>query len=223
MGVPCKVLSWDDVYSLARETAGKVKSSGFQPDAIVGIARGGWFLARVLCDFLGVKDLYSIKVGHWGITAEKNQEGAKLHQGLNISLEGKKVLLVDDITDTGQSLELAKKHVLEAGKPRELKTATLMHIKTSEYRPDFFGKEVDWAWMIFPWNYWEDIENLIQKMLDSREMTPGEIVQYFLEEHGIDIPISDVMEALSRLADRGLVGVKGANGKEVYYLTKLAR
>ncbi len=223
MGIRCKILSWDDVYELAKETARKVKASGFQPDAIVGVARGGWFHARVLCDLLGVKDLYSIKVGHWGITAEKDQEGAKLHQGLNVNLEGKKVLVVDDITDTGQSLELARKHVLEAGNPSEVRTATLLHIVASKYTPDYYGRETEWAWMIFPWNYWEDLANLIQKMLESKEMSPGEIVEYFHREHGVDVPISDVREALGELADRDIVGVKQVDGKEVYYLTRLVR
>ncbi len=220
MSVKCKILSWDKVYNLSKKTAERVRSSGFKPDAIIGVARGGWFHARVLCDLLGVEDLYSIKIGHWGITAEKDQEGARLHQGLNVDLSGKKVLLVDDITDTGQSLELAKKHVLEAGNPSELKTATLLHIKTSEYKPDYFGEETGWAWMIFPWNYWEDLENLIQKMLESGEKTPGGIVEYFLNAHGIDVPITDVEEALSSLADRNIAEPIKENGKTLWRLTR---
>ncbi len=220
MGVKCRVLSWDEVYSLAKSTADEVKKSKFRPDAVIGIARGGWFLARVLCDFLGVKDLYSIKVGHWGVTAEKDQEGAKLHQGLNISLEGKDVLLVDDITDTGQSLEVAKQHVLESGKPDSLKTATLLHIATSAYKPDYYGKEIEWAWMIFPWNYWEDVENLITKMLENKQMTPGEIAEYFLREHGIDVPVSNVNKALIDLVEKDVVK---PDGEDRYSLTKLLR
>ncbi len=219
MGVKCKILTWEDVYSLAKKTASMVKSSGYKPDAIVGIARGGWFHARVLCDLLGVKDLYSIKIGHWGITAEKNQEGAKLHQGLNADLSGKKVLVVDDITDTGQSLELAKKHVIEAGKPIETKTATLLHIKTSEYKPDYYGDETDWAWMIFPWNYWEDLENLTKGILKNGEKTPGEIVEAFLKEHGIDVPITDIEETLTNMAEKNIVGVRQVGDREVYHLT----
>ncbi len=221
MGIKCRILSWDDVYELAKKTAKKIKESSYKPDAIIGVARGGWFPARELCDLLGVKDLYSIKVGHWGITAEKDQDGAKLHQGLNVDLSGKRVLVVDDITDTGQSLELARKHVQEAGNPDEVKTATLLHINGSKYTPDFYGEETEWAWMIFPWNYWEDLENLIQKMLENNEMTPGDIVEYFLEEHGIDVPISDVETALDNLADKNVVSVKSVGGKEVYYLTKI--
>ena len=53
----CEVMDWGLFYSLAEEVACKVIDSGYRPDFIVGLARGGWVLSRVLCDFLAVKDL----------------------------------------------------------------------------------------------------------------------------------------------------------------------
>ena len=213
----CRILSREEIYRMTEKNAEKIKRSGFKPEVIVGVARGGWVHARILCDFLRVKELYSIKVSHWGITASRDQEGARLEQGLGISLKGKKVLVVDDITDTGQSLELAKSHVLSK-EPEELKTATLMHIRGAGYIPDFFAEEVEWAWMIFPWNYWEDIENLIEKML-NREMSIGEIAEYFYREHGIDVPLSHIKRALENLIERRIVEKRGKE-KEVFACRK---
>ena len=50
-----------------------VIESGYKPDSMVGLARGGWVLSRVLCDFLAVKDLVSLKVEHWGVTATPDE------------------------------------------------------------------------------------------------------------------------------------------------------
>ncbi|MDP7207114.1 MAG: phosphoribosyltransferase, partial [Candidatus Bathyarchaeota archaeon] len=62
-------MDWYRFQLLAEKTARKVVDSGYKPDIIVGLARGGWVLSRVLCDYLGVKDLVSLKVEHWGVTA----------------------------------------------------------------------------------------------------------------------------------------------------------
>lgn len=65
----CERMSWELFADLSERVATKIRLSSYQPDIIVGLARGGWTLARVLCDYLGVKDLVSLKVEHWGITA----------------------------------------------------------------------------------------------------------------------------------------------------------
>ena len=125
----CEVMDWNLFYNLAKKVAKKVNKSGFKPDLIIGLARGGWVLARVLCDLVGVKDLLSLKVEHWGVTATPNGK-AQLKYPLNIDLTRKKVLVVDDITDTGESLNLAVEHI-KSLKSSEIKTATLRHITSS--------------------------------------------------------------------------------------------
>ena len=108
----CITPSWDDMAKYAKKTAEKIILNNYRPDYIIAIARGGVVPARLLCDHLYIKSFLSIKVDHWGVTATADGK-AKLSQGLDLSLEGKKVLLVDDITDTGQSIELARDHILK--------------------------------------------------------------------------------------------------------------
>ena len=57
--INCIVASWDEIYKIAKSTADKIKESGFHPDIIIAIARGGLVPARLLSDFLHVKDLIS--------------------------------------------------------------------------------------------------------------------------------------------------------------------
>lgn len=161
----CVTPSWQEMVDCARKAADGVKNCVFRPDVVVALSRGGLVPARLLCDFLHVKECFSVKVDHWGVTATKDGL-ARLSQGLNVDLSGKRVLIVDDIIDTGESMRLVVEHVKEKN-PVELKTVALINLKGSKFTPDFFGLERDWAWIIFPWNYMEDLVNLSKKLLES--------------------------------------------------------
>ncbi|MFH0816290.1 MAG: phosphoribosyltransferase [Methanobacteriota archaeon] len=173
--IRCKVVTWSEIDHWAEKVACKMEASGYTPDVVVGLTRGGWVPARILCDQLVCKNLFSIKVEHWGITARTDNK-AKLVQELAVDIKGKKVLLVDDITDTGESLKLSIDHVKSKG-PADVKCATLLHINHSKTVPDFYGVEVkkeNWRWFIFPWNFKEDLGNLIGK-LDGAPKDPQTI------------------------------------------------
>ncbi len=181
---PVYIASWDDIAEWAELGAMKVLEEGWSPDVIVGIARGGWVAARIYCDYLGVKDLASVKVEHWGVTATPDGK-AKLKYGTSYPMEGKKVLVVDDISDTGESLTLAKRYV-EGQNPSEVRVATLLTIKGSRFKPDYYGKEIDWAWIVFPWNFVEDMINLVKEILDEKGKASTEELLKILEElHGV--------------------------------------
>ena len=157
----CQVMDWNVFYKLARQVADKINSSGYKPDLIVGLARGGWVLARVLCDFVGVKDLFSLKVEHWGVTATPDGK-AQLKHPLNVDLKGKRVLVVDDITDTGESMRVTVEY-LKTLKPAEIRTASLQHLTCAKFKADYVGEVLPWRWVIFPWNVTEDMCTLIPK------------------------------------------------------------
>ncbi len=113
---------------------------------------------------------------HWGVTAQPDGK-ARLIQGLTTDISGRRVLIVDDITDTGESLALAQEHIAEAN-PQELRSATLLHITHSKVTPDFYEVEVpkeEWAWFIFPWNLHEDLRTIIPKTLDATPRSLAEI------------------------------------------------
>ena len=138
--------SWSDIERMCEQLARKIKKSGFEPDLIVGIARGGWVPARILSDIFNNKNIASIGVVFYkgvGATAEK----PKLTHGLPVKVNGKKILLVDDVSDTGESLIFAKKTIKGA---KEVKVATLHMKPWSKFKPDFYVKTTN-AWLIYPW------------------------------------------------------------------------
>lgn len=193
----CEMPTWKEIHELTHITADKIKKSGFHPDVIVSIARGGLVPARLLADYLHVKDLIAIKTDHWGLTATKDGQ-AKISYALNMDLSGKKVLVVDDITDTGQSMDLSKQHVMERH-PSEVRTATLYHLRNSKYTPDFYGMERDWAWMIFPWNVREDKVNIIRKILAMKNLPNGKLREAMKKNFNVSVSSEELEELLDHI------------------------
>ena len=166
----CRLVTWKDIEKWSKNIVKEMIDRGYEPDVVIALSRGGLVPARLIADYLNIKDLYAVKTEHWGVTATPDGK-ATLAQGLQINISGKKVLIVDDITDTGQSLKLATIHI-DKHKPLEIRSATLLHITHSKYIPDYYSEAVPeekWTWFIFPWNVYEDLRNLIQKTLDQEK------------------------------------------------------
>lgn len=201
----CQVMDWNLFYELAKQVAKKINSSDYKPDVIVGLARGGWVLARVLCDLIGVKDLLSLKVEHWGVTATPDGT-AKLKYLLNVDLSGKKVLVVDDITDTGESMRVTIEY-LKSLKPSEVRTAALQHITSAKFKPDYIGEEIKWRWVIFPWNFTEDMCNIVPKVCARLKVDPNgnvdvsqirkELKQFYTVD-ATEETLADILQELKR-------------------------
>lgn len=207
-----RLLEWSHIEKWC-ETLRKKIIDSYEPDFIIGLSRGGLAPARILSDTLLVKDLFSLKTEHWGMTA--NVDGkAKLKNSETLDVKGRKVLVVDDITDTGESMELAKNHVETMG-PEDLKTATMLHITRSKHVPSFYAEEVSesqWTWFIFPWNVTEDLNNLIRK-IGSEVMTSEEIISGLKREFDLHVKAEILEFTLKRLQDLKRIRKDGSNWK----------
>jgi hypoxanthine phosphoribosyltransferase len=144
-----------------------------------------------------VRRLVSVRAQHWGVTATPDGT-AKLTEGLSGPVEGQKVLVVDDITDTGESLSLATAHVAEQH-PARLETAAFLHIAHSKFVPTYYAEEIPrtgWVWVVFPWNYWEDLAALATKAAEFGRGV-STIRETLRTRSGLDVPLAD----LERVAD----------------------
>lgn len=210
--IPVKVVSFDEIAEWARKLAVKIKESGWQPDVIVAIARGGYVPARLLCDWLGVSDLLSIQIVHWPAAAQV-AERAYVKYPLSVDLSGKKVLIVDDIVDTGDSVELAKKSVEACCAPAEVKTAALQVITSvAKFIPDYYAIEVkEWVWFAYAWNAVEDAGGFIMKIVKETGKTDwclDELIKAHVEWYGdeyVEKRFGYIMYAADMLARRGLI------------------
>lgn len=190
--------------SMSFALAEKIRLSDFKPDVVVAIARGGLVGARLVSDILGIPDFACLRIAHWGETAVRGKE-AILERGIGGSVEGKNVLLIDDVTDTGKSLTVAKSY-LETLRPKEIRTAALQYLRGSSFVPDYYGvEEKDWAWFAYPWNRWEDMRSLTMKILqeDGKPHTAKEVAEKFFEYYGVKISPDDVDRTFRDLENKG--------------------
>lgn len=204
--IPAKLVGWDEIADWCSDLGRMIADSGYRPDAVIGMARGGWVPARLVSDELLTKGLMSLKTQHWGVTASKDGT-ARLVGSLQEDISGKDILVVDDITDTGDSLRLAFEHASSLS-PRTVKTATMLHISHSNFVPDFYAKEVvkeNWTWFIFPWNYYEDIGAFIREIIAENPMKEREIASFLRKNHGILVTEGRLSMTLARLSLLGRV------------------
>ena len=195
----CELMSWELFDKLAKNVANRINESGFTPDFMVGLARGGWVLSRVLCDYIGVKDLVSLKVEHWGVTATPDGK-AQIKYPFDIDLTGRNVLVVDDITDTGESMMIAVDYV-KSKNPASIKTAALRHIDGGKFTPDYYGDVISWRWVVFPWNFVEDMCNIVPKISEDAG-SPEEVKKLLKERHKIDLTLEQIEEINAELERR---------------------
>jgi len=169
---PCTITNWEYIYDLCREVSEGVKTAEFEPDVVVALARGGWFAGRCTCDFLGLDDLTSLKMEHYVGTAERTGEPTVRYPMPEGSVEGKDVLVIDDIADTGGSISRAHEYVTERD-PAAVRTATLQLLGTSEFEPDFVGERLaEWTWVVYPWNFIEDMVDLLADVMEKEGNPP---------------------------------------------------
>jgi len=199
----CWLPSWDELHGYIKEIAKKIKKDNYRPDIVIALSRGGFVPARVICDSMIIKDLVSIKVDHWGVTASKDGK-AHLRYPIDVDLTGKKVLIVDDITDSGESMIVAKEFVQKLN-PKEIKTVAIFNIKHSKFVPDYYGKEIDWIWVMWPWNFIEDMCNILPKVLDESKTTSlKEIKKSLKDNFKINLPEQEIIEILGELVARNI-------------------
>ncbi len=184
-----EIITWNDVYNLSLQLSERIVNSGFKPQIVVGIARGGWIPARILSDVLYTDAMYNVRIEYYSDIGIRGPE-PKVTQPLSVSIEGKRILLVDEVSDTGNSLTHAKDYIQSFG-VSEVRTAVL-HLKpTSKIIPDYYMQLVD-KWIVYPW---EQRESIIALVKHFRTENPGLNMQQIRDklvfEVGFDPTVAD--------------------------------
>ncbi len=192
--LPATLITWEEVYSLCRQLVQQLRRANFRIDVIVAIARGGFVPGRLLSDMLGIHDLTSFKIEHY--QGAYKQHEAFVKYPLNADINGRNVLLLDDVCDSGDTFTVGVEHIRQCGTVNEIRTAAL-HLKTvSKFIPDFYAGTVsEWRWHIYPWAVNEDLSSMIAKMrLDTPDLTL--LQQQIKQRHGIDVSNRQIEDAL---------------------------
>lgn len=145
-----EVLSWDAFGVAGRELAEQVAASGFVPDVVMAIARGGLFIAGTLGYDLDVKNLHVVNVEFYTGVDERLDMPVMLPPvPAAVDLAGARVLIADDVADTGETLKLVRDfcrdHVAEA------RIAVVYEKPRSIVKCDYVWRTTD-KWITFPWS-----------------------------------------------------------------------
>lgn len=152
-------LTWTLFGEAERELSAQIVRSGWMPDLIIAIARGGLIPAGAIGYAIGVKAMGAMNVEFYTGVGETLEEPVILPPFMDASeLPGKKVLVVDDVADSGKTLKMVMELLghkgLELGGelvPVDARSAVIYKKPRSVIDPDYVWRETD-KWINFPWS-----------------------------------------------------------------------
>lgn len=152
-----EVFSWQEIGECTFKLGKKIIASGESFDRVVALARGGISIAQSLSDLINVKKISSVQSEMYTGIGTKTKAPI-IVQPLAANIKGEKILLIDDLADSGETLLFAKQYLAVHG-PSSVQTATLAAKPWTKITPDFYELRSE-AWMIFPWETRETIITL---------------------------------------------------------------
>ena len=145
-----ETLTWADSGRAGRELAVRIDADGFRPDIILAIARGGLFPAGALGYALDVKNLHVINVEFYtGVDQRLDMPVVLPPVPKPIDLSGSRVLIADDVADTGATLRLVKDFC--ADHVAEVRCAVIYEKSRSVVKCEYVWRRTD-LWIDFPWS-----------------------------------------------------------------------
>jgi hypoxanthine phosphoribosyltransferase len=145
-----ETLTWETFGRAARELAEVIAGDGFRPDLILAIARGGMFVAGALGYSLSVKNLYLMNVEFYnGVGSTLDMPVMLPPVPSAVDFSRKKVLIADDVADTGKTIELVRNFI--AGQVADVRCAVVYEKPGSLVKCEYVWKRTG-RWINFPWS-----------------------------------------------------------------------
>lgn len=183
--------SWEQMGILTFELAKKIRSSDKKFDRVVALAKGGWTWTRTLVDYLGMDKIASVQIRFYTGIGE-TASSPEMVQLLSVPVNRERILIFDEVVDSGGTLEKAKSYLLECG-AASVDSAALVYKPRSIVKPEYYSLETS-AWVIFPHEIREAIElvgrswakkGYAMETISSRLASlglPTDQVEYFLNQ-----------------------------------------
>ncbi|GAA0272945.1 phosphoribosyltransferase [Actinomadura nitritigenes] len=148
-----------------RELAQEIAASGYRPDLILSIARGGLFVAGSLGYALDVKNLHVMNVEFYTGVDQRLDLPVMLPPVPNaVDLSGAKVLVADDVADTGATLKLVRDFC--ADHVADVRCAVVYEKPHSTVKCEYVWRHTD-RWINFPWSTEPPVVDRPQQVLDA--------------------------------------------------------
>ncbi len=160
-------IEWKEFNSLVERVAIQIDDADFKPDLLVGIMRGAAAIIDILSRIFKVKTAYLAASSYTGeMIEDKKSENIifarEMSSTMNIFPNNMKILVVDDLTDTGRTLDYTIKYLKDypqlKGKISQIKTCVLFQKPKSTFKPDFVGRVLEKnTWLVLPTEPFEEI------------------------------------------------------------------
>ncbi len=158
-------ISWDEYNSTVEKLAIKIADSGYKPDILIGIMRGGAPIIDVLSRLFKLKCAYLAVESYSGKGIEDQQGDLIFSREMSSTVQkfGGNLLLCDDLSDTGvtlnRSIDWLKNYDPLKGKIKNIKTAILWKKKKSSFEPDYCAVKLsNDPWIVQPFEKYEEIK-----------------------------------------------------------------
>jgi hypoxanthine phosphoribosyltransferase len=151
--------SWEQMGAFNFNLAKQIIESGQPFDRLVALARGGWTWARDIADALKIPEISSVRIKTY--TGVNESEEPKIVQPLTDAVYGERILLFDEVIDSGVTIKKGQKYLRVMG-AQSIQTAALCYKPRSEIKPEFFAFETS-AWVVFPHEIREFVDGSIDK------------------------------------------------------------
>ena len=166
------IIDWKEYNLIVEKLAIQIHQSGFKPDMLIGIMRGGAPIIDVLSRVFKLKCAYLAVESYSGEGTEDQQGELVFSREMSSTVQEMKgnILLCDDLSDTGvtlnKSIDWLKKYPPLQGKIKSIKTAVLWKKKDSTFEPDYCAQKLNSnPWIVQPFEHYEEVrvEDLIKK------------------------------------------------------------
>ncbi len=145
-----EVLTWERFGVASRQLAQQIVNSGFSPEIVIAVARGGLLPAGSLAYALGTKAAGTLNVEFYTDIEETLPDPVVLEPMLDTAaINGKRLLVVDDVADSGRTLALVMNLMMHHG--ADARSAVLYTKPRTILVPDYSWRETD-LWITFPWS-----------------------------------------------------------------------
>ncbi len=143
-----QVFGWEEIFTGSQALANRVRD--YHPDTVIAIARGGMIPARLIAEQLNVRRIYNIGLEFYQGVA-KTAKGPRIYQDLPPDMSNKRICVVDDIVDSGESFIYTQNHLIERG-CLEFASVSLFYKPNNIFRPDDYYKQISRdIWVVMPW------------------------------------------------------------------------
>jgi len=141
-------LSWDDIKHGAEDIARQVLASGYTPTFLIGVTVGGLVPLTLVAKELALQSVATVSASAYG---HQENKGVRIRALPQVDLSQERVLLIDDITETGETLISISDILRSDYHVQNIRTASIVIRKDKgTFKPDYSSIESE-KWVVFPW------------------------------------------------------------------------